>query len=266
MFLIRLFLLLGCAILIEPVLSTATTEVFIATSAPYRKHKNNDDIVSSSSPHRSMKVVSTASDAAVAINSEEFMNILVGKKTCANVNTYTQAIEHDYDDHCTHHSQTKNKGGSWMFSRWIFGGGGDTSSPGDDDTNRNNCLSNNSRVPSTHETITEYIGKLWFLSDKKGMRFRETIRVIATSSDGQSSTVECISQYHNGSKWIDCSKVICTFHVDSSGKENKDKVKMVLKSEILIWLPLPSKAIGKKIINVFEEAALAYFDDLAAQR
>ena len=262
-----LFLLLGYAILIEPVLSTATTEVFIATSAPYRRRQRSDDIVSSSSSHRSVMVVNTASDAAVAINSEQFMNILVGRKGSANVNTYTQAIEHDYEDNCTHHSQTKTKGGSWKFSRWIFGGGEDTSLSRDDDTNCNNCLSNSSEVPSSHETITEYIGKLWFLSDEKGMRFRETIRVISISSDGRSSTVQCISQYHNGTKWIDCSKVICTFHVDSRGnnnKKDKDRVKMVLESEILIWLPLPSRAVRKKIMHVFEEAALAYFDELAA--
>ena len=56
--------------------------------------------------------------------------------------------------------------------------------------------------------------------------------------------------------------------VSISKRNSKDntKVRMVLDGEVLVWLPLPktaSKAVGTKIINVFKQAALTFFDELA---
>ena len=98
--------------------------------------------------------------------------------------------------------------------------------------------------------------------------------------DGQSSTVECTTQYHNGSRWVDCSRVTCNFASvpigpvgDTSGVQregnivNDARVKMTLDCEVLVWLPLPkaaSNAVGKKISSVFKTVALDFFDKLAS--
>lgn len=113
---------------------------------------------------------------------------------------------------------------------------------------------------TTHETVTEYKAKkIWFLpSMRDGVRFRETIRVISISADGKLSTVECTTQYHNGSRWVDCARVLCKFTSDVLDS----KVKMSLENEVLVWLPLPKiaiRAVGKKILTVFEQAALDFF-------
>ena len=267
-------------------LAKATSEVFIATTTtsssttttkPWQKRHQLSRI----------NVVNTASDAATAINSERFMNLLADVK--GGVNTSTEQVSEQKQNavKCISQQQQHNsiiynqskEDSSWVLTRWLFGGGGEgqdtTDSPSAITTQDANCLpiDQGSKIPSSsHETITEYTGRLWFLSNKKGgIRFRETIRVISISSDGQRSTVECISQYYNGNKWIDCSKVVCNFIVTNNNNNGhrqriKDKVKMMLEGEVLVPLPLPkvaSKAVGKKIITVFEQAALAYFQDLS---
>ena len=245
---------------------TSTTEVFIATSTNSRRH------------HTSKKMqISTPIDAATAINSERFINLLVGEKGSKDVKTYTQKLSSSNSGHNNRHVISN----TWGISKWIMFGSGDRSSTVDDDSSNDSDSLTTTSISSTdnhistssssHETITEYNASLWFLSSSKGMRFRETIRILSISPDGQSSTVECISQYHNGSKWIDCSKVICIFSsvpITKQNSKSKDntRVRMILDGEVLVWLPLPktaSKAVGKKIINVFEQAALTFFDELA---
>jgi len=231
---------------------TSTTETFIATSNRSRLHTS-----------KKMQV-SSPLDAATAINSERFINLLVGEKGSKDVKTYTQKLSSSNSDQNRHVISN-----TWGISKWMMFG--DRSSSNDNDflpTTSTPSIDNH--TSSSHETITEYKASLWFLSNKsKGMRFRETIRILSISPDGQSSTVECISQYHNGSKWVDCSKVICYFlSVAISNQNSKDntKVKMILDGEVLVWLPLPktaARAVGKKIINVFEQAALTFFDELA---
>lgn len=213
--------------------------------------------------------MSSPIDAAAAINSERFINLLVGEKGSKDVNTYTQKLSSSNSGHDRHVMSN-----TWGISKWMMFG--DRSSSADDgNSNDNNSLvttltpSIDNHTSSSHETITEYKASLWFLSNSKGMRFRETIRILSISPDGQSSTVECISQYHNGSKWVDCSKVICNFSSVPITKQNsKDdtRVRMILDGEVLVWLPLPksaARAVGKKIINVFEQVALTFFDELA---
>ena len=201
-------------------------------------------------------------DAATAINSERFINLLVGEKGSKDVKTYTQKTSSSNSSH--HRHMMSN---TWGISKWMMFGGDRSSTVDGDSSNDNDSLAKTATsLIDNHmysvETITEYKASLWFLSNKsKGMRFRETIRILSISSDGQSSTVECISQYHNGSKWVDCSKVICNF-----SSEDSTRVRMILDGEVLVWLPLPksaARAVGKKIINVFEQAALTFFDELA---
>lgn len=241
---------------------TSTTEVFIATSTRSSRRRQH---------HTSKKMhVLSPIDAATAINSERFINLLVGEKGSKDVKTYTQKLS------SSNSGQNRHLSNTWSISKWMMFGGArsstDDGSSNDNDSLATSTSANNHAhiVPSSsHETITEYKASLWFLSNSKGMRFRETIRILSISPDGQSSTVECISQYHNGSKWVDCSKVICNFSSVSISKQNsKDntKVRMILDGEVLVWLPLPksaSRAVGKKIINVFEQAALTFFDELA---
>lgn len=271
---------------------TAVAEVFIPTGALTKRQqkRRRDD--------GSISMVNTATDAAIAMNSIEFMDLLSNCKNTADIKTYTQSpmkppiVSHTSESTKEHdHSAPSNNGSSWGFSSWGFGGGANTSGDviGDESSSihlsDHDCLSESakeSNQPSrflctSHETVSEYIGRLWFLSDEKGVRFRETIRVLSISADGQSSTVECTSQYHNGSRWVDCSKVICKFssvplvsigNGDQSGNEDQGaRVKMSLDSEILVWLPLPkaaSRAVGKKITSAFETAALVFFEELAS--
>ncbi|KAL9185309.1 hypothetical protein ACHAXT_003086 [Thalassiosira profunda] len=242
----------------------------------------------------SSSTVATATDAAVAINSVKFLEMLSGTKNTADVRTYTQTttgqklpdaeIERASVSSGDSISSSDNGDGSspWGFFSWIFRRG-DSSSSGDELTSSRSsdeCVSSSSAPNSPishharHETVSEYIGQLWFLPDSKGIQFRETIRVLSMSADGKTAVVECITQYHNGKRWIDCTRLICNF--DSVGSKDGESrelseagemVKMRLECEILVWLPLPkaaSHAVRKKIGSVFETVALDYFEELAS--
>mmetsp|Transcript_17809 Transcript_17809/g.42061 ORF Transcript_17809/g.42061 Transcript_17809/m.42061 type:complete len:295 (-) Transcript_17809:108-992(-) len=105
-------------------------------------------------------------------------------------------------------------------------------------------------------TTTEYTGNLWFVRNK-GIRFRETVSVSDVSSDGKNATVECITTYHTGGKWHDCSKVTCKLLAVDRG------INMVTESELLVKVPLPGlagNAVRSKITAAFESAAEAFFD------
>jgi len=105
-------------------------------------------------------------------------------------------------------------------------------------------------------TTTEYTGNLWFVRNK-GIRFRETVSVSDVSSDGKYATVECITTYHTGGKWHDCSKVTCKLVAVDRG------INMVTESELLVKVPLPGlagTAVRSKITAAFESAAEAFFD------
>lgn len=149
-----------------------------------------------------------------------------------------------------------------------------------------------STTTTTHETVAEYTGQLWFLpKSKRQIQFRETIRIISLGLDGDTSTIECLTEYYNGKKgkggeWVDCSRILCHFTLldgvdydevgrgaGAAGDTNNDgdtndafsllqsKVKMTLDCEILVWLPLPSmasRAVRKKIISVFEEVVVEF--------
>ena len=252
---------------------------------------------------RSSAHVNTATDAAVAMNSVQFMELLSSVKNTVDIKTYIQ-------DATTMKKNAVNRGGSSLsaerivdsdatlsadnnsskyFFSWMFGKGAEPEI-NNISSKEHDCLSTSNKPKfiksstacTTHETVSEYVGRLWFLPDSKGgIKFRETIKVLSISHDGQSSTVECITRYYNGSRWIDCSKIICQFksieHHEGDKQQKKEPnneiakdsrrgVKMTLDCEILVWLPLPkaaSKAVKKKISSVFETVALDFFEELA---
>ena len=121
--------------------------------------------------------------------------------------------------------------------------------------------------PSYNQHVAEYIGHLWFVKTN-GIKFRETIKVLSISPSGESSTVECSTEYYNGSTWVHCSRIVCVFHSipiqkleDDNVQDRELGVKMALDCELLVWLPLPgaaSRAVKRQIGSVFESAARAF--------
>lgn len=292
------------------ILSVATstpqaTAAFINSRRGTNANPNNQQI---QQQQQQTAVVSTAADAALAINSIKFMNTLCGRKNTADVRTFTQSITSSMGNTNNVHVQTKNdscidkqnasRGDDdetlWTLLNVFFRNEEQQDCPeiiSPKPTNpSSSSLHNksNTSLPqstSTHETVAEYIGKLWFLPKDKGtIKFRETIRIISLGLDGETSTVECHTQYYNGSEWVDCSKVLCHFSSLSTNYQQvrtdminddgdaastaslQQKVKMTLDCELLVWLPLPSvasKAVQKKISSVFEEIVAEFFDELA---
>ena len=265
-------------------------------------------------------IISTAADAAIALNSIAFMNSLCRRKNTADVRTFTQSItasssmvmhpkQHDVaasvhnsnDESCIEkkkQSASKDDDDTlpvWTLVNVFFRNEKQQhcpqekliTSPETTTAQRNN--NNNSKLhtqPTTtsHKTVAEYMGKLWFLPKDKGtIQFRETIRIVSLGLDGGTSTVECLTEYYNGKgEWVDCSRVLChfssldmtydevkrgeTFDVGSTADDDvsllQSKVKMTLDCELLVWLPLPSvasKAVQKKISSVFEEIVTEFF-------
>jgi hypothetical protein len=256
------------------VTTSGLSSVYGATalaSTKYEQRKNGRR----DAPSREMD---SAMDAAVAMNSIEFISHLTSYKDTTDIKTYTQTLTPSSceNTHATSNNSDSSRGGS----NWIFGS---MKSSGCDVSNKSaepksmDYEHRFSNPRATHATVIEYVAQLWFLPVKReGVRFRETIRVLSVSADGQSSTVECTAQYHNGSRWIDCSRVICKFtsvpfvSVENNVRRHRNKdqrasVKMSLDGEVLVWLPLPkaaSKAVGKKIISTFKTAALDFFHEL----
>ena len=206
------------------------------------------------------RAMNSAMDAAVAMNSIEFISHLTSYKDVRDIKTYTQSLT---PSPCEHTS---------TVSSWIFGSVMKSSRC--DVSNNAGPISNMNYKGTNHETVIEYVAWLWLLPAKKeGFRFRETIRVLSISADGLSSTVECTAQYHNGSRWIDCSRVICkltskpVISVENNvwqlrNKDQRVSIEMSLGGEVLVWLPLPkaaSKALGEKIISAFKTATIDFF-------
>lgn len=227
------------------------------------------------------KPVSSATDAAMALNSIQFMERLIGIKNAADIKTYTQSTRRFEGDPypLERHNEEIRPMFSWteriipdfvkrMLSVSLHKEVNSNAVESSDFKCSKLSLSISNPCPK-HETVAEYIGQLWFLN-KRGIKFRETIKVVAISSDGRSSTVECHTEYNNGEKWISCSRIICEFRththneIESSLKNNKSKgIKMHLNCELLVWLPLPSaakKGVKNKISSVFEKVALEYLE------
>jgi hypothetical protein len=266
-----------------------TTTVFIST----RNVANNAKTKTQQQRH-----VSTAADAAMAMNSIAFMKILCEKKNTKDVRTYYTPSIISSNDNLTKKSDSlsaKKRNAKrqvvdtlmWPLMQVLFRqkepedyspecSSTEDSSSGMQKTETNNSTPTNYNPSSTshhhqrHETVAEYTGTLWFLPKNKGtIKFRETIRIISLDDDGgTNSSVECHTQYNDGNSWIDCSKLICYFSSSSSSSSSitERNVKMTLDCKLLVWLPLPSvasNAIRKKIMSVFESVAIGFFDEMA---
>lgn len=109
----------------------------------------------------------------------------------------------------------------------------------------------------------EYTGTLWFGS-QKGIRFRETMRILEayedndnSSGDADRATVECLTRYHNGKSWKDCARVLCSLN----RLQGSDALQVEVGSELLmdLWVPGVAGAACKKISRTFEDAAGMFF-------
>ena len=212
-------------------------------------------------------------DAAIALNSIHFMEQLIGVKNSANVKTYTQPTNAPN----IHHVAAGN--GNWtkfipnMFKQRLSITDDGTTVTDEDKHISYSQSTSDWRIPiprPKHETVAEYTGELWFLN-KSDIRFRETIKIIAISPDGNTSILECHTEYHNGSQWVSCAKIVCEFtsHTKDDGSNSLEMntngmgVKMSLDCELLVWLPLPKrikKGVQNKISSVFENVALEFFN------
>lgn len=270
----RLLFFLSCSLLASAsVLMASVSDA--AVHAPTTPMHMQYRLMGTSSTS-SLVTTNTAEDAALAMNSVEFISHLASYKESDDVQSYRQVGKPKVEvggGGSTIIMESSNKERTRSLTSWI-GLGGMTNNRSNDPTESNYLsTSHPARTRTTnHETVTEYnANKIWFLpSVNKGVRFRETIRVLSISTDGRSSTVECSTQYFLGSRWVDCSRVLCKLenNIQSSGGRHHNKVprhqnvKMSLESEVLIWLPLPKaaiRAVRKKIVSVFEEAALDFF-------
>ena len=310
-------------IIIAADITTATSTVFISsrnssngvntTASLNKKAKiKQQAAITGGRHHRDAAVgVNSAADAASAMNSISFINILCAQKNTADVRTYTQKSntlsssslswpllntifrkkhEEKSPEKSTEKETSSNNNNSFNSSSSSSSSGRKGHTAKNTEATISIPSSSLSKTISSHETVAEYTGILWFLPRSRGtIKFKETIRVLETSVDGSTSIVECNTQYHNGDEWIDCSRVICHFsssldtvgsgttrNNDSCNDEDDDdnqvglmersRVKMTLDCKLLIWLPLPPaarRAVARKIIAVFESVAVAFFDELA---
>jgi hypothetical protein len=207
------------------------------------------------------RITQSAMDAAVAINSKEFISHLTSykEKDITDIKSWTQSVTASSFQQTTYSISNRNDS-ELGVSTWIS----DIKSP--------RCGNR-----AIHETVIEYLAQLWFLPYKKdGFRFRETIRVVSISTDGQTATVECTAQYHNGSRWVDCSRVVCTLiskplHDVANNvwgytrQGERSSVKISFDGEVLVWLPKPvRKAVERTIISAFETAVLDFFHGIVS--
>eukprot|EP00978_Attheya_sp_CCMP212_P002357 scaffold4850_cov50-Attheya_sp.AAC.8 len=188
--------------------------------------------------------------AAMALNSVTFLAELCSVKNTADITYYKVPLSNR-----RRQSNSKQRLGSFL-SR-IVGGG----EPGDRVVGTERVEKRRRKVEIKHETACEYTGTLWFLGSR-GVKFRETVRVVDVSKDGTSALVECDTAYRRGESWIDCSRVTCQLMSSSSSYID---VIMQVDSQVLVKIPLPGpagRAVRKKIGSVFELAATSFLQKL----
>ena len=139
-------------------------------------------------------MVNTATDAAIAMNSVHLMDLLSGINNTVDMKPYTRdqdataqspLLDDNASDCEEHDDGTPDNSGSW--TSWLFGK--DDNKTGDHIIDGD--LSNFDSLPlkqskfqpnvecgtshnDMHETVTEYVGHLWFLPNSKGgIKFRE---------------------------------------------------------------------------------------------
>ena len=227
---------------------------------------------SARSHERSRRRATTAGEVAQALNSVAFMDLLSRSKNTADVRTYQRE------------GAVNNEGrpSSTSLAGICFrGGGGPEAAPSSSELRRPTIWEDRTcpvpRAPchgpgrQQHETVTEYTGVLWFVPTRnRGVRFRETLRVLSISDDGASSAVECQTQYHDGSAWRVCSRVVCALRSAGNGEEDvpAGTVQMDVRSELLVRLPIPRiarDAVGRRISSTFGTAAMDFVGGLMSR-
>jgi hypothetical protein len=108
-------------------------------------------------------------------------------------------------------------------------------------------------------TSCEYTGKLWYIS-KKGIKFRETIKVHPFSDQATDVQVDCITEVHYRKKWRACATVECIVRVSDDGEP------LLLTSSHVLMMPklVPKTiqaALKQKIASTFETAAAAFLNE-----
>ena len=225
-------------------------------------------LLSSAQSHeRSRGRAATAGEVARALNSVKFMDHLARGKNTADVRTYQRG------------GAVGDEGRpSPSLAGVCFRGGGPDGPPASELRLGRPAIWEDRTGPdpralcrdpgSPHETVTEYTGVLWFLPTRnRGVRFRETLRVLSISDDGASSTVECQTEYHDGSAWRVCSRVVCVLRSAGEGEGEDMAARTVLldvRSELLVRLPMPriaTDAVGRRISSTFEAAAVEFISN-----
>uniref|UniRef100_A0A7S2XRR8 Uncharacterized protein n=1 Tax=Attheya septentrionalis TaxID=420275 RepID=A0A7S2XRR8_9STRA len=194
--------------------------------------------------------------AAMALNSVTFLAELCSVKNTADITYYKVPIS-DRRRQSNSMGKDPSKQTLGSFLSRIVGGG----EPGDRVVGTERVEKRRRKVEIKHETACEYTGTLWFLGSR-GVKFRETVRVVDVSKDGTSALVECDTAYRRGESWIDCSRVTCQLMSSSSSYID---VKMQVDSQVLVKIPLPGpagRALRKKIGSVFELAAMSFLQKL----
>jgi len=158
----------------------------------------------------------SVTEAADSINSIAFLRHLVGRKSTSDEIFYRDT-------------------------------GGDSSGAND---------GNVGMVGSSTTSICEYTGRLWFMKNLGGIRFREMIRIRDNGGrrgeeEPSSTAVECLTAFRRGNDgdWIDCSRVVCTF---------TKPLTVEVDGEILLSRSIPmfgmAGAVKEKILQTFRSA------------
>lgn len=118
---------------------------------------------------------------------------------------------------------------------------------------------------STHDmdvaTSCEYSGKLWFMP--KTLRFLETVKVADVSSCGKRSIVECITKFKRGKKWVDCSRITCTFLDGANVADtNPIGVEMDVTCDILVPISFLKSRMREIVRETYKNAAEAYYEEI----
>lgn len=131
----------------------------------------------------------------------------------------------------------------------------------DNNNNNNKDYDYDEKNKENLVSVVEYTGKLWFMN-KRGVKFQESVKINNLSKCGKYSTVECMTKYKSKNKWVDCSRVICSFQES----DNNQGLEMKVGSEILVTLPLfgVGGAIKKQISKTFQVATDSFFQQFEA--
>ena len=218
--------------------TTATSAVFISSrnsshgvnttaSSSNRKAKiKQQEAIAGGRHHRDAAVgvgVNSTADAARAMNSISFINILCAQKNTADVRTYTQKSNTL--------SSSSSSSSSWPLLITIFRKkheekSQENSTEKETSSNNNNSFNSSSssssgrkghtaknteatisipssslsKTISSHETVAEYTSILWFLPRSRGtIKFEETIRVQSMDQQVLKSVIHNITMEMSGS-------------------------------------------------------------------